>query len=89
MSSQYTALASSDDMSATNLADLFALLERFIQISIWDCPAQGYGPDPSNASDAAGITCTNANKGSSWKCRMRFRLAELFKRIFKVAIPFP
>ena len=88
LSESFTSLADSGE-TAENLGEVYALLERYLQISIWNCPQQGYGNDPSDLSDVAGTTCTNANKKATWKCRLRFRTKEQFKRIFKVTIAFP
>jgi len=88
LSTSYATLASSSDLDENNLASLFALLERYIQLATWDCPNHGYGPDPSDSDDTAGTTCSSSNKKKIWKCKFRFRLHSQFNRICKVSIPF-
>ena len=47
----FSSLALSDESDAENMADLYVLLERYLQVGTWDCPKQGYGDDPSDLAD--------------------------------------
>jgi len=89
LGASFSSLALSDELDAENMADLYVLLERYIQVGTWDCAKQGYGPDPSDLADSAGTTCTNSNKRSTWKCRLRYRLATWFQKIFNITVAFP
>jgi hypothetical protein len=65
------------------LRQLVYLYNHWQQLLLWNCEASGYGPDPLDATDAGGATCSNSNKKATFKCRVQYQFDILFDRVFK------
>jgi len=76
----YSAESSTDLSTLTSLVQLY---NTFLKKGIWNCNNSGYGDDPTDGStDANGVTCTNANKTDTFKCRLQFRFKKLYNGVF-------
>ena len=72
----YSAAPDTDETAMINLIQLYNTL---LKQSIFNSVKSGYGNDPSDGStDANGVTCTETNKGKSFKCKLQYRFAAMF-----------
>lgn len=82
----YSSLASyssEEDTDLDTLTNLVKLFDTYMKQGIFNCENSGYGSDPSDGStDTGGVTCSNANKKASFKCRVQYRFKAMYNKAF-------
>ena len=72
------------------LSNAIVLLDDFLRTTLWNDRRSGYGPYPSDTADTYGEDCSlfNGQRPISYKCRLRYKFARMFKNNFGITLPF-
>ena len=70
------------------LSNAIVLLDDFLRTTLWNDRRSGYGPYPADTADTYGVVCNYFNGRQSYKCRMRYKFAKMFKNHFGITLPF-